>query len=797
MIRNYLKIAIRNFIRQKIISTINVTGLAIGFVCIILILIYVQYEFSYESHHKNANNIYRVNIIQKHPNREFKLSHSMVPLGPTLKDEIPDVQDFTRIEDAGKSLISYQDKKFYENDLIFADQGIFNLFSIPIVSGNKGKALTSKFSVVITKSIADKFFSDKDPVGQQLQIDNDILLTVTAVIEDFPENTHIKADYIISFNTLRDLTSESFFNNWVTTRLETFILIEEPQRVARVEKKAIKVMNAHSSTEVERSLEFEQFSRIHLYSDVTKYGDIHYIYLFLSIGVLILIIASINFMNLSTARSSRRANEVGLRKVVGATKLQLIKQFLGESILTTFLALAAALIIVKFTLPIFRTITDQKLDFPTLSDWHIYGTIIIITIAVGLLSGGYPALYLSAFSPINILKGSKSSVGKATNLRRLLVVFQFTIAIALIITTLLIGQQIDYMRNKNLGFQKDQIVVVPVSGDVFRENTDHFKQQLLQNPNIKSATGSFLLPSRIRMYNNVTWEGAAENESIALIQNKVDYDFLDTYEIKIIQGRNFSREYISDIADYDRKNINGAIILNEEAVRRFGWENPINKKVIQTFGTQRYFFNVVGVIKDFHFSSLHYKIDPLSLFLRPADPRQFSIKIGSVDIQNTIAYIRETWNVYNPKFPFEYYFLDETYERTYHSEEKVQTLFRIFSLISIFISFLGLFGLSVFAAEQRTKEIGVRKVLGASISNILLLLSKEFTQWILVANIIAWPVAWIFIHKWLGNFAYRIDIDFWIFILSGFLALFIAILTVSWQAIRAATINPVEAIRYE
>lgn len=799
MFKNYLKIALRNILRQKTYSFINIAGLAIGLACFILIILYVRYEFSYESHHTNADNVYRVNVVQQHPNGAFRIQSSMVPLGRTLAQEIPEVINFTRFERFRDPLVIYKDKKFTEENVVFADQGIYNLFTIPFISGNMESALTEKFSIVLTESIAKKYFGDLNPIGKALSLDvgDQNMYTVTAVMEDFPENTNLRTDFLVSYNSLGDIAGEDFMNNWITTRLETFILLCDNHSVSEVEKKVNDVLASHSSQETERSLELEQFSKIHLYSEVTTHGDINNIYLFLAIGILILIIASINFMNLATARSARRANEVGLRKVVGARKWQLIKQFLGESIFISFLALLIALFLVDNILPVFKNLTEQALFMPAFSEWTFYGVLIIITLVVGFLSGSYPAFYLSGFTPVSILKGQKGSGGKGGNLRRILVILQFSIAIVLIISTLSISNQLDFMLNSDLGFQKEQIVVVPVNGGEFREDIEPFKQALLTNSNIKTVTGSTLLPSRIGMYNNVTWEGAAENESIALIQNKVDYDFLDTYEIQIVKGRNFSNEHSTDLLDYDREDLAGAVLLNEEAVNRFGWQDPIGKKVIQTFGSERYYFNVVGVFKNFHFASLHNKIRPLNFFLRPAFPRRISVKIEPNDVQNTVAHIQETWNKFNPQYPFDYYFLDETFERSYRSETKLRTLFSYFSILSVFISCLGLFGLSAFAAEQRTKEIGVRKVLGASISNIILLLSKEFTKWILVANLIAWPVSWLYLRSWLDEFAYQTDIAWWIFIYAGSLALVIALLTVSSQAIRAALTNPIKALRYE
>jgi putative ABC transport system permease protein len=797
MFNNYLKIALRNIIRQKTYFLINIFGLVIGFVCFILIILYVRYELSFESHHKNADDIYRVNLIEQHPNQVIKKDHTMAPLGEALTEEIPEILEFGRFTNAGKTLVNYKDKKFIESNIFYADQGIFKLFTIPVVFGDPESALINKYSVVITELMAEKYFGKNNPVGQTLFLDNESYYTVTAVIKDFPKNTNLSADFLISFNTLFDIFGDDSANDWITIYLDTYVYITNNQNLNEIEDKITKVYKAHGSTEVKTLFELEQFSRIHLYSEISNYGNIHYIYLMVVIGILILFIASINFMNLSTARSAKRANEVGLRKVVGANHRQLLIQFLGESILLSFIALFIAFFIVNSILPLFKGITEQELVIPSLIEWDFFLLLSGISLSVGFLSGSYPAFYLSAFSPINVLKGIQSKRGEDVNFRRFLVVLQFSVAIALIISTLSITSQLEFMQNKELGFQKNQIVVLPISGGEFRKNVEPFKQALYKNSNIKTVTGSRTLPSRIGSYNNVTWEGAGENETIELIFNRVDYDFLDTYEIALVKGRNFSREYSSDIVDEERENIAGSVLLNEEAVRSIGWVNPIGKKVVQMFGEEHYNFNVIGVVKDFHFKSLHKKIQPLSLFLRPNYPRYISIKINSKDIQKTIAQIQATWNQFNPEYPFEYYFLDERFDSIYQSEEKMQSLFSYFSLLSIFISCLGLFGLAAFAAEQRTKEIGVRKVVGASISNIILLLSKEFTKWILIANIIAWPLAWIYVNSWLDDFAYRTDVGWWLFVLAGGSTLIIALLTVSSQAIKAAVTNPIESLRYE
>jgi len=797
MISNFLKIAFRNLIRQKVYSFINITGLAIGLASFILIMLYIRFEFSYESHHKNLAKVYRANINQQHPKGVFNSSHTMVPLGPTLLKELPEIKDFARIDNAGKHLVAYKDKKFNEDKIIFTDQGFFGLFTIPFVKGNPESALEEKFSVVITKSIAEKYFGAQDPVLQTLRIDNEIPLTVTAVVEDFPSNTHIKAEFLISFKTIVELAGKDILNNWVTISLSTYLLMPEPANIDEIEEKINKVYLAHNIPEVPTTFRLENLDKIHLYSEFSSYGNIQHICIILTIGILILLIASVNFMNLSTSQAVDRAKEVGLRKVVGANRGQLIKQFLGEGILMTLLALILSLAIVDAILPICKNLFARELNLPSVNDWRFYGLLLLITFEVGFVSASYPALYLSSFNPVHVLKGKKISAGRDVNLRRALVVMQFSIAIVLIVFTIAVGSQLDYMRNRDLGFQKDQIVVVPLSGENLHNDLEPFKNELMKNKNIQAAAGSLLLPSKIGMFNNVTWEGAAGNETIALIQNKVDYDFLDTYEIKLIAGRDFSPDFPSDIIDNDREGNSGAMILNEEAVRRFGWENPIGKKVIQVYGEERYNFTVVGVVKDFHFSSLHTHIKPLSLFLRPHHLKYISIKVMSMDLQNTISYIKETWNKFSSEYPFEYFFLDETFDNIYQSEVKLNTLFNYFSSLGIFISCLGLFGLTAFTTRKRTKEIGIRKVLGATVPNVLGLISREFIWLVIISMVIACPVGWYVVNLWLENFAYQIKVSAWFFLLAGGLTIVIAIITVSFQAIKAAVANPVDTLRYE
>ena len=797
MLNNYIKIALRNFLRYKLYSIINLSGLAVGLACFILIILYINFEFGYESHNEKLPDIYRINVIQTARNDEFKSSYSMPPLGPAFKEGISEIKDYVRFYNTRESLIKYRDKSFYEKGVVYTDPGLFNVFTVPVIAGDPNTALSDKNTVVITESVAQKYFGEHNPLGQVLLLDNEDNLTVTAVVKDFPANTSIKPDIMVSFETIKNYDGgDRFLNNWISTTLLTYVLLQKNASVPEVENKINSIYESHTVEEVEKRLDLEPLEKIHLYSDVYGSGDIQYIYIFLVIGILILLIASTNFMNLSTARSAQRANEVGLRKVVGATRSSLVNQFLGESLIFSFTALILAILLVDLSLPEFTELTNQDLALPAFSDWTFYGLLLILAIILGLFSGSYPALFLSRFRPLSILRGKTGTGSRSETFRKILVVLQFSIAIGLIICTLTITSQIDYMQTARLGFQKEQILVLPVRGDELDDKIETFKQALSASPEITGVAGSWMLPTRIGAYNNVTWEGASENESIAIMQNKVGYDFLDTYELKLVAGRNFSREFASDMTNYQVEN-SGALIINEEAARRFGWKDPIGKKIIQVFGEKRYYFDVIGVVEDFHFSSLRNKINPLCLYLKPDNLGYVSIKFQAGRTESVLAFVEEKWNLFNPAYPFDYFFLDQKYADQYQSEERIGKLFRYFSFLAIFISCLGLLGLASYAAEQRTSEIGVRKVLGAKISDIVVLLSKQFMKWILLANIIAWPLAWIYMDKWLGDFAYRVDINYTLFVLAGIMALVIGLGTVMYQSLKAATANPVDSLRDE
>lgn len=808
MFQNYLKITFRNLKRHKGYSFINIAGLSVGMTCFILILLFAMYEFSYESHHQNADRIYRVNVEQHLTDQVFRAQTSPVPLAEALYNEVPEVIEFTRFQSLRTFLVRHEDNRYYENEVVFADHGALDMFTFPLLKGDKPTALKEPNTVVLTADVATKYFGDQDPIGKSLDVENNLIgqmsLMVTGVMTNHPRNSNIRSDILISMESLRDIAPpDGYWNNWITQQILSYIMLPETHSVTEVEKKINDVFAKHQREDDKRVLKLEQLKRMHLHSATTDTGDIRTIYIFLATGLLILLIACINFMNLSTARSASRAKEVGMRKVVGARRKQLIHQFFGETLLFSAFSMALALALVYVFLPSLNNLTGQFIRFSDIGRAEIVLSLIGIVVLVGLLSGSYPALFLSSFQPTSVLKGIFRTGRKGSVFRKVLVISQFSITIALIVCTFVLGRQLQFMRNKELGFKKDQILVITNDSAGGSQNIKSFKTTLMQNPRILGVCGSLQLPSRIGMYNDVTWEGAPEGEKIELIHNSVDYDFIDTYEIELIAGRNFSPEFPTDhrntrSSSGDSPNA-GAVILNQEAVRRFGWEDAIGKKVIQTYGADRNYYTVVGVIKDFHFSSLKNTIKPMNLFLSLGSNRYISVNMQTQDIPATVSFIEETWNKIFPNLPMNYYFLDSVFDRQYRSEQRLQRLFGYFSALAIFIACLGLLGLASFAAEQRTKEIGIRKVLGSSVSGIVGLLSREFTYLVLVANIIAWPTAYLVSRAWLKSFAYRININgqFVYFMAAAALALLIAWLTVSFQAIKAAHANPVDSLRYE
>ena len=802
---NYFKSALRAVRRGKGLAVINIAGLSIGLAAFTLILLFVQYELRYEKHHVNAERIYRLVVEQNLGDRVFQANNVPVPLAEALRREIPEVEDFVRFSPRGWVIVARGDRRFVEEGFTFADPGALRMFTYPMLRGSAESALSNKASVVITAAMAAKYFGEEDPMGQTLSLDfgTKVDVTVTGVIADHPRTTDFAPQILTPLELYRSFlpTPDEFFNNWISNQIRAYVLVPERHDTAPLEEKFTAVLRPHQSEGDQRIVRLERLAAAHLRPlDSDSSGGVRTLTIFLLCGVLVLVTACINFMNLATARSAVRAREVGLRKVVGAARPQLIRQFLGESLIYAIISLAVAVVIAILALPLLNRLTGQ---YVTQADLGRSGAIPILlgtAVLTGLLSGSYPALYLSGLKPVRVLKNRLGERGaKGAPLRKILVVAQFTISIILIISALIFGRQLRYIQDKPLGFEKDRILVLRVpSGPAIRDLAP-LKAALRRDPRIAGVCGSQQLPSSIGMYNNVTWEGAGPDERIELMFVRIDYDFLDTFGIGLAAGRNFSPKFPADAADGTDPKFPRAIILNEEAARRMGWADPIGKQVIEDYGDERTYLTVVGVIKNFHFTSLRTEIRPMNFFLSTRQNRFVSIKIRGQDLPGAVGFVESAWKSLYPDLPFDSFFLDTVFDRYYRSEQRQRELFGILSLLAVFIASLGLFGLAAYAAEQRTKEIGVRKVLGASTAGIVRLLSWEFTRWVLVANLLAWPAAYLFLNRWLQGFAYRIDLSSQLgwFVFAAGLSLIVAWLTVGVQAVKAASANPVQSLRYE
>lgn len=783
MIRSYSKIAFRNFRRHKGFSLINISGLAIGLACAFLILLWVQHELSYDGFHAYADRIHRV--ILNYGKQDSFGPHGPGALGPALKAEYPEIMDSARFFFVDKNPLRYKDK-FFNGSLCGTDPSFTQIFTFPFVKGDPAKALDHPKSIVLTEATAKTIFGPNDPLGETLSFEwwgRWYDFTVTGVVKDVPTSSHIQFDYLLPFDfvTLSGMDIES----WDAIAYHTYVLLNENVNEMALEKKIAGTIKRHLP-ESPYTLYLEPLRRIHLYN-YTGGGPITYVYVFGIIGLFILGIACINFMNLATARSADRALEVGMRKVVGSNRSQLITQFLSESVGMAFIALCLALVLVQVFLPSISNITGTQLEMTIFGPQML--AFLGIALLTGLLSGSYPALYLSKVLPVKALKGSHGPAGRNFLMRKYLVIAQFVISILLIFGTVIVYEQLVYMRNKDMGFEKECIVNFELRGGL-RNNYTAIKQELLKNPSILevcTTNGSFF---RRFATDKAVWQGKKTGERLVMAIHSVDFDYAKVFGLKMVQGRYFSEEFSTDVSE--------GIIVNETALEAMRLDEPI--------GTRFYCpmplnmskdGKIIGVVKDFHFRSLHRKIEPLILAIAPGWHTDMYVKMRSQDLPAALAHIEKTFKASAPDFPFEFGFLDETIDRLYKTEMRLGSLVRYGALVAVFIACLGLFGLASFTAEQRTKEFGIRKVLGASVSNITVLLTKEFSQWVLAANIIAWPVGYLVMRKWLDNFAYRIDISIWALVFSGLLVLGLSLLTVCHKAIRTALSDPIDSLRYE
>ena len=798
MLKNYFKIAFRNIFKNKVYSFINIFGLAIGLAGFILITILIKNELSYDNFQKKGNRIYRVVEIQNQANiGKIKVAVTMGPLAPAMKDYFPEVESSARIVPSPSLFCKIGIKGFYEKNVAFADPSIFNILTIHFIEGNPKTALKSPFSVVLTQSMASKYFGDESPLGKTISISG-IFGTadykVTGLIKDYPQNSNIYFDMLGSYSTMEHYVS--WLKKWNNNTLATYVLLKKGTKAAEVDKKFPAFINHYippnpqTGEKSDLKMYLQSLKDTHLYSSDIVYqtfrhnqGSISNVYIFSAIALFILLIACINFMNLATARSAKRIKEIGIRKVLGSTRKSLVYQFIGEAVLISFIGLVISFLIVETTLPYFKDIFGQKIIFSYQDSLTFLIQMIVIALVVGIISGSYPAIFLSKFQPADSLKGSMPSKLKGAFLRKILVVLQFSIAISLIICTGVVSNQMNYIKNKDLGYNKEHVLYLPIRSKETREKINLLKSELVRNSEVVNAAASGGLFGASGSEGTETVAGTNGQVRMMMRRSFVGFDYIKTMQMKIVKGRDFA---------LDRPSDSSAVIINQTAVKKFGWKNPIGKKFE---GNPEK--TVIGVVKDFNFFSLHSKIGPLIMSIQPNQFNYLLVRIKPENVSSTVDFVKKTWNAVVPGRPFDYSFLDQRFDEIYKNDERTGEMFGFFSFLAIFIACLGLFGLAAYTAEQRTKEIGVRKVLGSSVSGIVILLSKDFLRLVVLAGIISVPVSYYAMNEWLKNFAYRISISPWVFILAGLLAFFIAFVTISFQAVKAAIANPVKSIRYE
>lgn len=806
MIKNYLKITLRNLANQQLYTFLNILGLSIGIASCLLILLYVHHELSYDTFHERAERIYRVGLNGKIADQEVFTTNTTPPLAFTAVEEFPEVENATRLYTHwGDQVVRYGETVISEEDVLMADSTFFEVFSFPLLAGDAVTALVDPTSVVIPEDVAYKYFGDEPPLGKTLLLGSDKTPhTVTGVLEKLPDNSHFHFSMLRSMSAVEYSRSEGWFNN----SFQTYLLLYEGASAESLEAKLPGLVEKYVGPEVKQFLgvsldEFfgqgnqygyflQPLLNIHLYSDLEDElepnGDITYIYIFAAIGFFILLLACINFMNLATARSANRAKEVGVRKTLGSLRTHLIRQFISESLLLSFIATLLALVAAWLLLSPFNNLAGKEISSILFTKpWFIL-SLLGLMMLVGLLAGSYPAFYLSSFRPAEVLKGKLKSGMKSSGVRNGLVVFQFFVSITLIICTLLVYQQLEYTRTKNLGFEKENVIIIDGVWRLSEGQQTTLRQELAEQSSVINASISNNVPPGVN--NTTIFRKKADEQDILISTYNVDYEHLPAMQIELLEGRNFSRDFPTDTA---------AVLLNEAAVREFGFDDPLSEE-IRYFGGGEYGtyldLKIVGVFKDFNFETLRNNIRPLALMLTSRGGK-ISVRTAAGDPSSTLATIENLWEKHAPDQPFQYSFLDEDFDALFRAERRLGQVFLVFTSLAILVACLGLLGLASFMAEQRTKEIGIRKVLGASVASVVMLMSKDFTKLVLVSFVLAIPLAYFIMHSWLKGFAFSISIGPSIFILAGAAALLVAWLTVSWQSIKAASADPVKSLRSE
>ncbi|MCW3116351.1 MAG: transporter permease [Chitinophagaceae bacterium] len=793
MIKNYFKIAFRSLWKHRVFSFINIMGLAVGMTAFFLIFMYVNFELSYDSFNSKADRTFRIVSDIKTPSEVIHAGGPSWAVPPFAKEEFPEVESFVRLA-SDNILVRKGDIKFQEENVMWADSAFFHVFDYKLLKGNPQTALKDQFSVVFTETTAKKYFGKENPIGQTLLLTGDAFPSkVTGIMKDMPENSQIKADMLISMTTITQKFNQNLDSQWGNYGAKAYLLLKSGTNASALQKKFPAFLERRNGDEMKKqqmypTLFLEPLKEVYLHStrDGNKTGNINNVYIFSIVAAFILVIACINFVNLTTARSAERAKEVGIRKVVGAGRTQLARQFIGESVLLCIISFLIALLATALLVSPFNNLSGKVISQGIFEHPQYVGILFLTAVAIGVLAGVYPALVLSSFQPVSVLKGRFATGIRGIMLRKGLVIAQFSISIALIISTIVVYTQMKYMRSQDLGFNKDQKMIIDTHGDPAKNS---FRQAITALPNVLSTATAGSVPGG---GNPGAYSQVENPKGVMQIANLdlyfVDFDYIPQYKIKMVAGRPLSKDFKTDTTQ--------AMVLNEAAVKLFGYSSPqqiIGKKFDQWGRTG----TVVGVMEDFHFRSLQEVIKPLSMRIELDNCGLISVNVAASNLPATIAAIENKWKALVPSRPFSYFFLDEFFDKQYRTEERFGKLFFNFAILAIFISCLGLLGLASYSTLQRTKEIGIRKVMGASVTTIVNLLSKDFLKLVLVSFVIASPVAWYFMHKWLEGFAYKVGIGWWVFVLSGVLAFTIALCTISFQAIRAAMANPVRSLRTE
>ncbi|MFC2103822.1 ABC transporter permease [Bacteroidota bacterium] len=806
MIKNFFLTAFRNVFKNWTYTLINIIGLSTGLAAIIYITLFVQFELGYDKFHEKADQVYRVCVRGVMMNNELDQAVTAAPMSEAMLNDYPEVLNTCRIRESGDWLIVYGEKKINEKNFLFADSTFFEIFSFKLLKGDPKTVLTEPRSIVITETGAMKYFGSEDPIGKLLKVESDtVLYKITGLMEDPPENSHFHFDLMGSLTTLR--ASQNTF--WISHNFYTYILLEEGTNISAFEEKMQLMIEKYVGPQIEQALgiSMEDFANagntfgyyiqplldIHLYSDIQyeieTNGNILYIYIFISIAIFILVIASINFTNLATARAANRSKEVGIRKVVGAMKEQLVFQFLTESFIITLVSLGVAIVVLEMFMSGLNNLVQIPLEINYFSCWYIVPSLLLLILIVSLMAGSYPAFFLASFRPVAVLKGKIKLGAKGGILRSVLVITQFVVSVFILLSTYTVSDQLKYMLNKDLGFDKENILMIHRS-DALKTQMEAFKSELKKLPSVINATNANSYPG-VNFSNNAHFlEGESTGNTYLLHQAWVSFDYGKTFDFELVEGRFFSRDFSTD---------SNAIVINEAAVKSLGLKDPVGKIILAPRSETEFLQRpIIGVVKDFNFKSLHTKIEPAAFTLMPGNwEGVVCVKLKSENINSSISQIQGVWESFTSDYPFEYFFFDDHLKDLYKAEQRTNSIFRLFSVLSILIAFMGLLGLISFITEQRKKEIGIRKTFGSSSTNIVIIISKEILKLIVIASIISWPIAYWLMDNWLQDFSYRIDINYLMFGLIPILTIILSLLTVIYQTVKAARKNPAETLRYE